>query len=594
MKLINNKKGSAILWTILLTVILTILLGAISTAAYAYFNYTLYTVRRQQAYFTARSAMSTILEQYTTIDLEHQSDDGSNIYSYDTSINPLLPAKGEKIKVNNFGFDNMGTATAEIEVNSKDSDMIDVVVNSTYAGEDYTMKATVARQPIYFGGVAIKNLALGPNSKFELEKGTDFYYYTYKNKEAMGTNKANTFDTSAICKNGASITIHGNVITQGDAKLDNHIVAAGYHFNTPVEFSNKVGGHSRKIWNSEQYIISNRTFTIDENIGKYTTSIANVFTSLTNTSLYYCNNAKSTMNNCFGRSSLFNLTNTSDSGGLKIFNEMLSWLQEIGGQTELGRFSGENTVDNLAVKDTNNNALSTRYIEILSLSNTLNNSVDYINNMIKNNSGILGNIAASAFKSMYDNTVGGFLDKYGLTVMDISYIDFDSTNQGNFGDSGATPVTYLFVEGNAKDGLYVRVKYGSKPDSTSLWYRASDWINNGIDSIAENWLKILKQTSYVIVYLGENSTIELGVSNPGILALSEPAKTEANQKYFMSIYGQPGSKVILNDKVQLIGEVMADNLTINGDVKITYASSNGSQVAKQKVAEYWTVVNYSD
>ena len=65
MKVINNKKGSAMLWTILLTVILTILLGSIMTASYAYFNYTMYTVKRQQAYFTARSATNALIEEFS-------------------------------------------------------------------------------------------------------------------------------------------------------------------------------------------------------------------------------------------------------------------------------------------------------------------------------------------------------------------------------------------------------------------------------------------------------------------------------------------------------------------------------------------------
>ena len=49
-----------------------------------------------------------------------------------------------------------------------------------------------------------------------------------------------------------------------------------------------------------------------------------------------------------------------------------------------------------------------------------------------------------------------------------------------------------------------------------------------------------------------------------------------------------------NDKVTLLGEIQVDNLVINGNVNTVYSTSNGSQVAKQKVAEFWAVANYTE
>lgn len=609
MKVINNKKGSAMLWAILLVVILTILLGAITTSSYAYFNYTIRSVKKQQAYFTARSAMSALLEQYTTIDLDHKQDAGSNVYSYDEENNPLIPLKGEEIKVLDFGFDEdqMGSATGTIKANAKDPDMIDVVIVAKFRDTEYTMKSTVGRQPIYFGGVAIKNMALGVGSSFELDPGTDFYYYTYKNKEEMGNKKANTFDTAKICVSGSTITIHGNVITQGDAKLDRHITAAGYHFKTPVEFTLKTDGHSRKIWNSEQYIISNRTFPLDDKLAEHPLTVRKLLTEPGNCSFYYCNNSKNNKNNAFGRNlpdgitTLLNaLMHPSLPGGVSF--DVSELINGFGIGKEVLNMLGDNNVENLAVIDSNNNGLATRYIEILSLANTISESLDdtaaYISSFLDGIPNIFGlkDTIVRLFVSPLEN-IAKAVNENGLTVMDISYIDFDSSNTGNFGDSNVVPVTYLNVGGNPLEsgGIDVRIKYGTNPGSQATINQIGDSIKKGIDNLASRWLKIVKNTSYVNVYLGENATLELGVENPKISMLAnEPAKTEANQVYFMSVYGQPGSKVVLNDKVHVFGEIMCDNIEINGDVAITYASSNGSQVAKQKVAEFWTVVNYSD
>ena len=596
MKVINNKKGSAMLWAILLVVILTILLGAITTSSYAYFNYTIRSVKKQQAYFTARSAMSALLEQYTTIDLDHKQDAGSNVYSYDEENNPLIPLKGEEIKVLDFGFDEdqMGSATGTIKANAKDPDMIDVVIVAKFRDTEYTMKSTVGRQPIYFGGVAIKNMALGVGSSFELDPGTDFYYYTYKNKEEMGNKKANTFDTAKICVSGSTITIHGNVITQGDAKLDRHITAAGYHFKTPVEFTLKTDGHSRKIWNSEQYIISNRTFPLDDKLAEHPLTVRKLITEPGNCSFYTANNSKTNKNNAFGRNvptAISNILNNLLNPTFFGVTINLADLLNVGIGKEVFNLLGDNNIDNLAVIDSNNNGLATRYIEIVSFANILSESMNDISKTLKNLP-----IIGPVLKNVIDD-LSEAVNKNGLTVMDISYIDFDSSNTGNFGDSNVIPVTYLNVGGNALEtgGIDVRIKYGTNPGSQAIIGQIGDSIKKGIDNLASRWLKIVKNTSYVNVYLGENATLELGVDNPKISMLAnEPAKTEANQVYFMSVYGQPGSKVVLNDKVHVFGEIMCDNIEINGDVAITYASSNGSQVAKQKVAEFWTVVNYSD
>ena len=101
MKVINNKKGSAMLWTILLTVILTILLGSIMTASYAYFNYTMYTVKRQQAYFTARSATNALIEEFS--DQAQKAVTAPDGYTTYEDLDPeILPERNSSIEISDF------------------------------------------------------------------------------------------------------------------------------------------------------------------------------------------------------------------------------------------------------------------------------------------------------------------------------------------------------------------------------------------------------------------------------------------------------------------------------------------------------------
>ena len=52
--------------------------------------------------------------------------------------------------------------------------------------------------------------------------------------------------------------------------------------------------------------------------------------------------------------------------------------------------------------------------------------------------------------------------------------------------------------------------------------------------------------------------------------------------------------VVLNRGVTVLGEIYCGHLQVNGDAQIIYTNSSGSQIAKQKISEYWTIVNFSD
>ena len=547
MKLISNKKGAALLWVILTSIIITILLGAILSSTYAYFNYTMYTVKKQQAYFTARSAVSAVLEEFTSAE---QVKDKTGSY-VDADI-PIMPEPNGKVEITDFGFDSkMGTAKADITRNEDDE--VTVNVTATYAGEDYHMKATVVRQPLYFAGIAVKNLTL--NGNLTLGAGSDFYW-----------NNTSKFDPSSsdINKGGYKLTINGNFVSKGDATIPAGTTVAGHKFSKKVNFVAD-GRHSRKIWNPNEYIISNKTLEVDdeENI-EYTSSAIGTLSRIFDTHPYYCNS--NGQPHVFGRMSL---------------NDRASILDQIIAAIGLGNFANDIADEQLKLTNSERDAMNIQYIEILSLSTTIDNLVADA----KANSAF--NPLAGFVWSTIDNLLSQF-DAIQYDTLDVSYIDYSSTDERNRSDE-VIPLTYMFVRGGTKKGLTVRVRYGSAPNKRSTINKITQYIQNGVSNLINRIFAIDQKPSYMVIYLEEKSTIELGYNGD-----NKRENSPEKLVFLYSIYGGEDTHVILNDGVTVLGEIICDDLQINGDVNMVYTSTSGSQIAKQKIAEYWAVSNYTD
>lgn len=552
MKVINNKKGSAILWTILLTVILTILLGSILTASYAYFNYTMYTVKRQQAYFTARSATNALIEEFS--DQAQKAVVAPDGYTTYEDLDPeILPDRNSSIEISDFGFpEEMGTATAKLE--RGDGDEVDISVTAKYADQDYTIKSTVVRQPLYFAGIAVKNITAGSaNSSLKLGDNTDLYW----------NNATTTFQTTM---NGCNLIIDkGNLVTKGDAKVLAGATVARHKFSNTVSFSRASGSrYIRKIWGPEEYIISNKTLKAgDSESTEYVTSVINTLKNITNYTLKYCNNSNARADSHFGYFGL-------DEDGS--FKKVIDWLG-------LGDIYTDMQNQSMSLTKQKNDALSIQYIKLLSLSQKM---LDDIEDKKEN-----GNWFEQISAEVRDKIIGKYLRNNGLRVFDVSYIEFNARDENTRSDD-VIPLVYLFVDGGTTNGLRVRVKYGKDPAKQSVIYGGLENIENWINGNLENWFKIKNNMAYVIVYLEENSSIELGCKVGG------RNDNPQDLVFAYSIYGGDNTTVILNDKVTVLGEIYCDNLIVNGNANVTYTNSSGSQIAKQKVAEYWTIVNYSD
>lgn len=553
MKLINNKKGAALLWVILMTIIITILLGAVLAATYAYFNYTTYTVKRQQAYFTARSAISTCLEEFTAAEQTRNSTTGE----YEDSAISILPNPNSEIEVTDFGFgEGMGTAKATISRN--DEDEVTVAVTATYADETYKMKATVMRQPLYFAGIAVKNLTLGGN--LTLGQGTDFYW-----------NNTTKFDPSSATMNKGNytLTINGNFVSKGDARIPAGMTVASHKFTGAVNFTND-GRHARKIWNPNEYIISNKTLLVDDSENtEYETNIINTLKNITDTHPVYCNNGPKVLTG-----------GAPEAFGSKFGTTADSPLYKITGALGLNNLINDVADENLKLSNSESDAMAIQYIEVLSLSNTIDNAVE---DAKKNSRTLIGYASMSALQGVLD-----LFNNFKYNYLDASYIDYSSTDENNRSDE-VIPLTYMFVRGGDASGLTVRVRYGNEPGKRSGIGQFVQGVTNNIGDLINNVFSIDNKPSYLVFYLEKNATLHIGYDDDG-----KRSNNKEDLVFLYSVYGGDGTTVVLHDGVTVLGEIICDHLIIEGDAQLIYTSTSGSQIAKQKIAEYWAVSNYSD
>ena len=656
---LRNKKGSALLWCILLTIIITILLGAINLAVYAYFNYTMTTVKRQQAYFTARSAVNIVLENLSSEEQKRAAasnitdttasgetrtvnfdgnyinaagdvidKNGEVIYSHNkitgTDITKegyliedydkksvvwedfeflglkirypkfeekkiekrdklvrkaaqsssgtytgsseniaLLPAKNSSITVTSFGLDEtMGTASALIE--RSDDDVVTISVTAYYPdkenGEKYEIKATAARQPVYFGGIAAKNLTI--NGNLTLADNTDFYWNSTDEFNPSG-------NSTGSIKNpqNKKLKIKGNLVTKGDATITKGTSIAGKYFLDDVKFSLNSGDISQKIWNSSQYIISNKTLLVGEANTSYVKNSGLIdWQKLTNTSTYYCNSR--------GKKEVFG-GYAEELGGAIGFDDLLDRLG-------LGDMQAGLLDSNMALTNSENDALAIQYIEILSLSTAVANELAEQSH----DAGWIRSIFNQAVVDAYNRLINGV----AYDTLDVSYIDFNSRDENNRSDE-VVPLTYMFLRGGEVNGLTARVRYGCDPGNRTRIGSFIENVSDNVGNLVTNVFDIDNKPSYLVVYLENKSTIHLGWNGDNKRDTNDNPGTNV---FLYSIYGGEGTTVYLHDDVVVLGEIVCDNLIVDGDAQIVYTSTSGAQVAKQKIAEFWTVSNYSD
>ena len=124
----SDERGSALAWSMAVVMILLIIVTAVLSLSMNYANRSFTNNARQQAYYTAKSAVDLLAEKI-----------GAN--------NPDLTPTADHplIEVTELRFDSgMGTCTAQIERLSEDR--IRIAANAVYAGEEYLLTLSLTRE----------------------------------------------------------------------------------------------------------------------------------------------------------------------------------------------------------------------------------------------------------------------------------------------------------------------------------------------------------------------------------------------------------------------------------------------------------------
>lgn len=140
----ENKKGSALLWSLVVIGVLSILIAACLTISYSYYNRALQNNSKRQAYLTAKGVIEDISENIQSNNEEYLA------LFMDTSKDVYTPIVNEESTINlivNFGSPSVPIGTIEsctIKINKIDKTMkgyITISVVASYGEQLYEVKA---------------------------------------------------------------------------------------------------------------------------------------------------------------------------------------------------------------------------------------------------------------------------------------------------------------------------------------------------------------------------------------------------------------------------------------------------------------------
>lgn len=128
----DNKKGSALLWAIIVVMVLEIVIAASLTIAYSYYNRSIQNNNRRQAYLTSKGIIVDLVEHFKVGDSAYTDLFKDLKAGESTLLNVTMPTDAK-----------MGTSRGKIEINDpkETKGYITITVTTEYAGQTDTVKA---------------------------------------------------------------------------------------------------------------------------------------------------------------------------------------------------------------------------------------------------------------------------------------------------------------------------------------------------------------------------------------------------------------------------------------------------------------------
>lgn len=139
----KNQEGSMLVWAVVIILVLLIIVGVGLSISFSYFNRSLQYKEQQQVYYTAQSALETIVGAMNKAD-EEQSD-------------LLIPTEKEQTKqIPSISFDGGtgGTLTMESAIGTLtwvENNKLKITVNAKQGKQEYTLYGDVVLMEIRKG-----------------------------------------------------------------------------------------------------------------------------------------------------------------------------------------------------------------------------------------------------------------------------------------------------------------------------------------------------------------------------------------------------------------------------------------------------------
>lgn len=136
MEMKKNEKGSSLIFAVVVIMVLSIVIAAALAISYTYYNRSIANNSKRQAYLTAKSVLTNVVDNINTTDYSALIPTEIGSAEYDISDFPTELGEVDKLSF---------LKNLEKDENQKDIEKITISVSATYGGKQATMNADLKR-----------------------------------------------------------------------------------------------------------------------------------------------------------------------------------------------------------------------------------------------------------------------------------------------------------------------------------------------------------------------------------------------------------------------------------------------------------------
>ncbi len=183
----RNDRGSVLVWGIVIFSVLTVIISVVLTMAYSAYHRSVDHNNKQQAYFTARSVVSTLASE-----IKNGTATGAAMLNQ-------LSQTGDKVELQNVYFspeeENTGTVTAYLEI--MDTDKLKISATVTVSGQSKTVSVVLSNNDpnsfpfsLYFPGLYISYSVTTVSGEYQINNDISNDIYALDSSSVIFLNDA--------------------------------------------------------------------------------------------------------------------------------------------------------------------------------------------------------------------------------------------------------------------------------------------------------------------------------------------------------------------------------------------------------------------